>query len=363
MAYTTIDDPSAYFTTLLYTGNATDDRNLTNSANAGDFKPDILWLKERSSTSSHQLHDSTRGSSFAVLTDQDNAAEDEDGNRVQAFQTNGFQIGTASTVNQDTITMVAWQWKCNGGTTTNNDASSTGIGTHDSVIQANTTAGLSIVTWTGNAEPETLAHGLGGTPEMIIIKNRPTTEGFWVGASAAGSIAGGKNLTLGNTNAVATNSTSFVNQDPTSTVFRVGGSNSAADAKVNGNGHAMLAYCFRSIQGYSKIGSYIGNGSTNGTFIYTGFKPGWLMVKGISANSREWFLFDGTRDTFNPFAKYVKAESTDAEASSAFGDFCSNGFKVRSDGASYNASGQTFVYMAFAEHPFVSSEGVPTTAR
>ena len=148
MAYTTIDDPSEYFQHYFIQVMATDNRNLTNDANAGDFQPDWLWLKERTSTSSHQLHDSTRGSSKAVMSDS-TAAEDEDANRVQAFQTNGFQVGTASTVNQNTITMVAWQWKANGGTTTTNDASSTGVGSIDSVIQANTTAGFSIVTYTG----------------------------------------------------------------------------------------------------------------------------------------------------------------------------------------------------------------------
>ena len=168
MAYTTIDDPSEYFTTLLYTGNATDNRNLTNSANAGDFKPDWLWLKERTSTSSHQLHDSTRGSSFAVMSDS-TAVEDEDANRVQAFQTNGFQVGTASTVNQNTITMVAWQWKANGGTATatisesgNNPAA---------VVQANATAGFSIIAYTGTGAAGTIAHGLGVKPSYIIIKN------------------------------------------------------------------------------------------------------------------------------------------------------------------------------------------------
>ena len=363
MAYTTIDDGSKYFTTLLYTGNATDDRNLTNDANAGDFKPDLLWIKERSSTSSHQLLDSTRGSSLAVLPDQDNAAEDEDANRVQAFQTNGFQVGTASTVNQNTITMVAWQWKANGGTTTTNDASATGIGTHDSVIQANTTAGFSIVTWTGNAEPETIAHGLGGTPEMIIIKNRPTTEGFWVGASAAGSIADGKNLTLGNTNAVETNSTSFVNQDPTSTVFRVGGSNPAADAKVNGNGHAMLAYCFKSIQGYSKIGSYVGNGNaSDGTFVHTGFKPAWVMTKKTSSASN-FDIDDNARNPFNPTDKRLFTNFSAAEVTGTSRDFLSNGFKMYNTHGGQNTSGQTYLYYAIAESPFVSSTGVPTTAR
>ena len=357
MAYTTIDDPSEYFTTLLYTGNATDNRNLTNSANAGDFKPDWLWLKERSSTSSHQLHDSTRGSSFALMSDS-TAVEDEDANRVQAFQTNGFQVGTASTVNQDGITMVAWQWKANGGTTASNTD-----GSITSTVQANTTAGFSIVTYTGNAtEGATFGHGLGATPDLVIVKGRADADNWAVfnGTSTTTS----RSLHLDTNDAeIPVSSYNFWNlywdeTRPSSTVVTLG-----VDSKVNKNSGTKVAYCFRSIQGYSKIGSYVGNGSTNGPFAYTGFKPAWLMVKGISANSREWFLFDGTRNPTNPFNKYVKAESTDAEASSTFGDFCSNGFKVRSDGASYNSSGETFFYYAIAENPFVSSEGVPTTAR
>ena len=355
MAYTTIDDPSEYFTTLLYTGNATDNRNLTNSANAGDFKPDWLWLKERSSTSSHQLHDSTRGSSFALMSDS-TAVEDEDANRVQAFQTNGFQVGTASTVNQDGITMVAWQWKANGGTTASNTD-----GSITSTVQANTDAGFSIVTYTGTGSNATVGHGLGAVPDMVIVKNRTASDNWGVQLANA----------LGNTNALRLNNTDaysgsngalwWNDTSPTSTTISIGTRN-----EVNQNTKNYVMYCFKNIQGYSKIGSYVGNGSTNGPFIYTGFKPAWVMVKGTSSGRESWQIVDNKRNPLNTGnGKRIFPNNTNAESSSdseGF-DFLSNGFKLRNSSGGGNTSGATYIYMAFAEHPFVSSEGVPTTAR
>ena len=364
MAYTDIDDPSIHFHTQLYTGNGSADRDITNDANSGDFKPDWLWIKSRSlGGNSHHLFNSNVGMPNNLNSDEA-YAEGTATNKATAFNTNGFRVQTHSTVNQSSATYVAWQWKANGGTTTTNDASATGIGTHDSIYQANTTAGFSIVTWTGNAEPETLAHGLGGTPEMIIIKNRTDGEGWWVGATPAGAMSDGKYLALNNTDAVATNSTSFVNQNPTSTVFRLGGSNSAVDAKINGNGKNILAYLFRSIQGYSKINTYIGSGSTNGTFVYTGFKPAWVLYKKSSA-AENWHIVDNKRDTLNPNSFAIDANNANAEANDANlqMDFLSNGFKLRTSHSTANGSGATYIYYAVAESPFCSSKGVPTTAR
>lgn len=357
MAYTTIDDPSEYFTTLLYTGNATDNRNLTNSANAGDFKPDWLWLKERTSTSSHQLHDSTRGSSFAVMSDS-TAVEDEDANRVQAFQTNGFQVGTASTVNQNTITMVAWQWKANGGTATatisesgNNPAA---------VVQANATAGFSIIAYTGTGAAGTIAHGLGVKPSYIIIKNRDANEGWIIDS---GLVSGNANGTLHfNTDAEYTDGT---NQFGTHT-------NSVISIKtagnINTNDQKYIAYVFANKAGYSKSGIMIGNNNNNGRFVYLGFKPAFLLVKNIStANANhDWIMFDNAREVNNEIDTFVRANESTAEVTSGRNeiDFLSNGFKARASYGDFNGGTQAaFIYLAFAEHPFVSSEGVPTTAR
>ena len=355
MAYTTIDDPSEYFTTLLYTGNATDNRNLTNDANAGDFKPDWLWLKERSSTSSHQLVDSTRGSSFAVMSDS-NALEDEDANRVQAFQTNGFQIGTASTVNQNTITNVAWQWKANGGTATatisesgNNPAA---------VVQANPTAGFSIISYTGTGSSGTIAHGLGAIPEVYIIKNRDAESNFEVFTN---QIVTGENsvLRIDTAGAKADSGVTL----PTSSVITV-----TQGVNQNGDGVKYIMYVFKNIQGYSKTGSYVGNGNADGTFVYTGFKPAWVMIKRTSG-SENWVIWDNKRDPFNNFYHVLLANATSVEDTSNagsggryVGDFLSNGFKLRNTHDTSNSS-STYVYLAFAERPFVTSEGVPTTAR
>ena len=355
MAYTDIDDPSEYFTTLLYTGNATDNRNLTNSANAGDFKPDWLWLKERSSTSSHQLHDSTRGSSFALMSDS-TAVEDEDANRVQAFQTNGFQVGTASTVNQNTITMVAWQWKCNGGTTSSNTE-----GDITSTVQANTTAGFSIVSWAGQtATNPTIGHGLSIAPTLVITKNRTSGNAWLTGVTQLGFNWNTDYYHLNSSDAKQTNAggTGF-HRAPTSTTISSGGFN---HEETSSN---YIAYCFHSVQGYSKIGSYVGNANANGAFVYLGFKPAFVIIK-KSSGGENWSIVDNKRSPFNVMDERLVPNSSAVEESNQGGgdsiDFVSNGFKCR-DGAGQFNDANTYVYMAFAEHPFVSSEGVPTTAR
>ena len=354
MAYTTIDDPSAYFTTLLYTGNATDNRNLANDTNAGDFKPDWLWLKERNSTSSHQMVDSIRGTTPAFLVDS-GGAEDDDANRVQAFQTNGFQVGTASTVNQDTITMVAWQWKCNGGTAT--ETVSESGNNPAATVQANTDAGFSIVTYTGTGAVGTVPHGLGAAPDLIHLKKR-TGEG-WVSYWNV-SVFTGENgfLGLNSTGGFADSAGEWNDTAPTSSVFTVG-----TQDRVNTNDGVYMAYCFKSIQGYSKIGSYTGNGNVDGTFVYTGFNPAYVMVKRTNGVG-SWVIHDSARAGFNNSTdEYVYANATNVEATDIPHDFLSNGFKIRATFDDTNGSGSTYIYMAFADSPFVSSKGVPTTAR
>ena len=347
MAYTTIDDPSAYFQTLLYTGDGSDDRNLVNTGNS-DLQPDWIWNKRRDSTSNHFIFDSSRGTSKILATDS-TEAEGTNTNQLQAFQTDGFQLGSDNGSNGSSRTMVAWQWKANGGTTSSNSD-----GTITSTVQANTTAGFSIVTYTGTGSNATIGHGLGAVPNVIIIKQR-SGAGDWT--SFHEPLGSTKFLRLNSTIAAGTQSTYFQDTDPTSTVFSVG---SAGDVNTSSGTH--VAYCFAEKQGYSKFGSYTGNGNADGPFVYTGFSPAWVMIKGTSSG-REWFIFDNRRDTYNPFDSYVKAEASDAEADHTTGDFLSNGFKIRNSGSSYNTNGQTFIYMAFAESPFVSSEGVPTTAR
>ena len=367
MAYTTIDDPSAFFQTALYTGNGTaigsGGLTITNDGNS-DLKPDWIWHKKRGGSESGAFADSSRGTHKGIFPNETNAESSGGSQYVNSFNTDGFTVGNVGWANDNSNTYVAWQWKANGGTLTTNDASATSVGTHDSQYQANTTAGFSIVTWTGNAEQETLAHGLGAIPEMIWIKNRSDSEGWWVGVTPAGNMSDGKYLLLNTNDGTATNSTSFVNQNPTSTVFRVGGSNSTADNAINGNSDNMIAYCFTSIQGYSKFGSFEGNGNADGPFVYTGFKPAWVMVKN-NGGSENWALHDSKRSPANgnKAELFPNIDSTESVGNVRF-DLLSNGFKVRQGSATaINDNGDTIVYFAFAEHPFASSKGVPATAR
>ena len=351
MAYTTIDDPSAHFHTQLYSGDGGSSNAITNDANAGDFKPDWTWIKERSSTSSHQLIDSSRGDG-ALYSDASIAEDFYSSGFYFTENTDGFTLGSNNGVNQSSQTYVAWQWKANGGTTT----SQTGADIN-SVTQASTTAGFSIVTYTGDGNTsQTVKHGLGGVPEAIIMKNRDRSS-QWESYFAP---VGNSHIMELSTTAAKQDTDNFGNTDPTSTVFTVdSGANNA-----NASGEDIVAYCFRSIQGYSKIGSYTGNGSTDGTFVYTGFKPAWVMAKRTDA-AKNWYIFDDKRTPNNVIANLIAPNLSSAEVvdSGTYIDFLSNGFKLRQDFSHLNASGAEHIYMAFAKHPFVSSEGVPVTAR
>ena len=381
MAYTTIDDPSEYFHIQLYTGNSNDDRDITNDANAGDFKPDWLWIKERTSTSSHQLVDSNRGARYAALSDSTNA-EDDDQNRVQAFNTDGFQVGTASTVNENSQTYVAWQWKANGGS-----ASASGSESGNNVAysrQTNSTAGFSIITYTGigtsGSGSPVVPHGLGAKPDMLWIKNRSSNSTDWAlwwnaeNSAATNVFQGFDTGAHGGSGGAA----HFGDVAPDATNVSLGatpGSGDTASNRTNTDGDNYVMYAFNSVKGYSKFGQYIGNGNADGPYIHLGFKPRFIMIKGVERTS-SWFLIDSVRDINSLGAantdgsadaqhQQLFAEANDAESTynSTAGDFLANGYKLRATSASTNTSGEEFVYMAFAEHPFVSSKGVPTTAR
>ena len=363
MAYTTIDDPSKYFHTQLYTGNGST-QSITNDANAGDFSPDFLWIKNRTSgggAGHHMLFDTTRGTGKDVHAD-DNETEHSNNNTVTAFGSDGFSLGDGGAVNENSSNFVAWQWKMNGGTTT------AGGGTDSATTtthQANTTAGQSVVTYTGEGSSMTVAHGLGATPHAIFIKKRTDDAESWRvyhqygnhGGSYSAQQAGG---TL-DTNAswdFGANSY-WDNTAFTSTLFTV-----KDNSTVNDNTDTYLAYCFSEIQGYSSFGRYTGNGNDNGVFVYTGFKPAWLMIKRTTAN--QWGIFDNKRGAFNEITMNVDADTPDAENTATNYDdldFLSNGFKCYEENDDINADGGAYVYFAFAEHPFVSSKGIPVHAR
>ena len=351
MAYTNIDDPSAYFQTTLYTGNGSN-LTVTNDGNS-DLKPDFVWTKCRSGASHHTNVDSSRGAGKQIYPNL--AYQEETVSGVSAFLTDGFTVGSNGTANSNGATYVAWQWKANGGTTASNTD-----GSITSTVQANQDAGFSIVTYTGNGSASTIGHGLGVVPAMIIVKCRNAGSTNWT-VYHKNSNATPQNyiLELNNTNAAADNDR-FNDTAPTSSVFSV----NAGSSTVNQNSNTYVAYCFASKQGYSKFGSYVGNGSTDGPFVYTGFKPAFLMIKESSSAGGNWVILDNKRDTHNVAKTRLFPNLTNADNTTRnYIDLLSNGFKLRDTDADHNQSGQTMIYMAFAENPFVTSTGVPTTAR
>tara|TARA_R100001460_G_scaffold28935_2_gene57663 strand:- start:113 stop:1174 length:1062 start_codon:yes stop_codon:yes gene_type:complete len=353
MAYTTIDDGSKYFQAITYSGNSNTSHAVTNTGNS-TLQPDWIWVKIRTGQNDdHVLVDSSRGNLKRLKSNQ---AYDEEADRaeIKSFDSNGFTLGTDDgSSNYNGFTYVAWQWKANGGTTTTNDASATGVGNLDSVYQANTTAGFSIVTWTGvHPGNHTVAHGLGIAPKAIIFKNRSDNNNWQVRHA---SLAAYQKLPLNDTTLPSTDYN--LGHDMGTTTFAL--QNSELD---NGNGDSMIAYCFAPIQGYSNFGKYTGTNNADGTFVYTGFKPAWLMVKKTTDNARAWVIHDNKQDPDNPTANRLDANTNEVNQSSGHFDFLSNGFKCRSTEGATNAS-STYIYFAFAEHPFVSSKGVPVTAR
>ena len=297
MAYTTIDDGSEYFQTAIYSGNSST-LAVTSQGNA-TIAPDWVWVKRRNSSSTHALVDSSRGRAKSLGSEANDpefntSATDKD---LISFDTDGFTVGQPNqrNMNGNGDTFVAWQWKANGGTTTTNDASSTGVGTIDSVYQANTTAGFSIVTYTGTGSNGSVAHGLGAKPNVILLKDR---AGFsWVVYhDKVASDPATDYLELNGTIAATDYAAHFNDTEPTSTVFSLG-----TDGAVNGSSRNVIAYCFAEKKGYSKFGSFIGNNSSDGAFVYLGFKPRWIMVKNTTQthDNHDWIIFDSARETNN----------------------------------------------------------------
>jgi len=351
MAYTSIDDGSAYFQVKTYSGTGAT-QSITNDGNS-DLQPDWIWWKRRDAAYSHGLVDSSRGTGKYLRSDS-SSAEGTDYAYITSFDSDGFTIPSGDqSSNNSSGTYVAWQWKANGGTTSSNTD-----GSITSTVQANTDAGFSIVTWTGNGTSgATVGHGLGVKPNHIIIRNRSTASINWT--NYVEEIGATKFLQLNVTNAETTATNRFNDTEPTTSVFSLGDS-----SRSNGNTSDMIAYCFAEKQGYSKFGKYFGNGNAEGPFVYTGFKPAFVMWKQTNS-ARNWAIMDSARDPFNEVDQMVWADLTNAESTVTTDDvdFLSSGFKMRGAGATTNESGGTYIYMAFAENPFVTSTGIPTTAR
>ena len=352
MAYTTIDNPELFFQTVLWTGNGSSSRSITLDGSE-DMQPDWTWIKSRAgseSTQQHYLYDSVRGAT-KYLQSSTNNAEGTKSNGLSAFASDGFTVGDDNANNASSTTYIAWNWKASGSTSSDSNGSIT------STISANTTAGFSIVTYTGTGSNATVGHGLGAVPQMIIVKNRDGGTDNW--AVYHGELGKDKWLKLNTSDASATDTVMWNDTTPTSSVFSVG-----TYTNSNGNTNGMLAYCFSEKQGYSKFGSYEGNGNADGPFIYTGFKPAFVMCKSIDTTSN-WNIFDNKRSTFNDVDDYIKANANAAEdtgSSDIQMDFLSNGFKIKGNNDEVNGS-ETFIYMTVAESPFVNSNGVPTNAR
>jgi hypothetical protein len=345
----TIKDGSKYFDTKLYTGNGT-----ARSIAGLGFSPDFVWIKERNNAVNHLLFDNVRGA-LNSLTSNSTAAEVNYSSSLTAFNSDGFSLGTASGINDNSDTYVAWAWDANGAGSSNNS------GTITSTVSANASAGFSIVSYTGtNADDATVGHGLGVKPAFIIVKNRDYTD-YWMVEHSA--LASNKNLVLNLTNA-ENNWGSGVVKATNSTVFTLKTNVPGSNENHNRNGNKYIAYCFAEVAGYSKFGSYTGNGSTDGPFVYCGFRPAFVMTK-MSSGISNWYIKDTTRDTYNAAIKTLFPDTSDAESSdSTFGfDFLSNGFKVRSSLNGPNQSGQTHIFVAFAENPFGGSGVSPATAR
>jgi len=345
MAYTTIKKPSDYFNTKLWTGNGS-----TQSITGVGFQPDFTWVKGRSEPEHHTINDSVRGANkqlYSHLT----YGESTDTDRLQSFDSDGFTLGTDVVVNKSSQTFASWNWLAANGTASNTDGSIT------STVSANTTSGFSIVSYTGTGSNATVGHGLGSAPTMIIVKNINSTNDWNIGHSAIGW---DKRLFF-NTNAESSGA-SWNSTAPTSSVFSIG---TAGATNTSSNTH--VAYCFAEKKGFSKFGSYVGNNNADGNFVYLGFKPAFVIAKNSTQGGYSWELFDNKRNTTdgvgNVIQKRLFPDSSAAEggtSSTDYIDFLSNGFKIRKAGDT-NASGDTYIYMAFAEEPLVGDN--PCTAR
>lgn len=330
-----IKRPNQHFDISLWTGNGPSSQNITGL----NFQPDLVWVKNRSSTRKHNAYDSVRGTSKRLVPD-DSAAEDTVAG-VTSFNSNGFTVGEEGDVNANTLTFVGWNWKAGGSSTTVNTS-----GTISSNVSVNTTAGFSIVTYTGNSTSgATIGHGLSSTPKFVMIKGRSNAYA-WIGQH--GSLANTGAIFWSTNDAFTVNSVYWNNTSPNSSVVTLGNT-----VSVNESGQTFVAYCWAEVEGFSRFGSYTGNASTNGPFVYTGFKPEFVMIKRTNATG-SWVTFDAARNTYNVTNNTLYPDLVNAEESGVMLiDFVSNGFKLKSSAVNeINASGSTYVYMAFAETPF-----------
>ena len=338
MAYTTINDPSAYFKVQLWTGDGGSSKAITFDDTDTDMQPDLVWIKNRDAARDHSLTDSVRGVTKTLKAQNTEAESTNDSwGYLSAFGSDGFTVAEGSSnaynVNTSSEKYVAWCWK------------------------ESATAGFDIVAHTGTGSTHTISHSLSAKPHMIINKGRSDAHQWMVQHHSLGATL---SLILEGNLAQDDSATQWNDTEPTSSVFTVG-----TNGQLNTSDATYITYLFTSIQGYSSFKSYKGNGNADGPFVYTGFKPAFVMIKRTD-NTGAWYMYDNKRPGYNGTNGYLQADATSAEDTNVGNfdfDFLSNGFKVRGTYAGVNASGGTYVYMAWADQPFVNSEGEPANAR
>ena len=351
MSYTNgLDKPSDYFTTKLYVGNGG-----TQTISGVGFEPDWTWIKVRSTSDNHSLEDQVRGANKTLKSDTTGAEFSSGTVQISSWNSDGFALGSADgQTNGNGQTYASWNWKAGGSASSNSNGSIT------SSVSANQDAGFSIGTYNGSGSDNTVGHGLGVAPDMIIVKCKSTAHDWVVYHSALGNA---KILTLNATTA-AQSATGWQSTSPTSTVFSI---DNAANS-LNQSGQSFVFYAMASKKGYSKFGSYVGNGASNGTFCHTGIKPAFVMIKATDA-TKGWVILDNKRNPSglsgaNTIRYRLFANTSAGTSDNGDGhDFYSNGFKHFGTDTSTNQNGTNYIYMAFAENPFVTSTGIPATAR
>jgi hypothetical protein len=346
MAYTTINKSTDYFNTKTWTGTGS-----SNALTGVGFQPDWVWIKRRDQTAWHYLTDAVRGVTKTIYSN-DTAAQATQSNGLTAFGSDGFTVGSQGDINESGGTYVGWNWKANGAGSSNTD------GSINSTVSVNTTSGFSIVKYTGNSGGNgysaTIGHGLGVAPKLIFVKCITHSAEWNVYANDATDF-----LILNESNATSDDDTRWYDTAPTNSVFTVG-----TNSNVNNVGRDYIAYCFAEKTGYSKFGTYTGNGNADGSVIYTGFKPAFYIIKRLDTTG-SWIIKDTKRPGYNVNGTYLVADTNIAEATGSGNlatDEYSNGFKMRGTSAAINENGGTYTYLAFGQ-TLVGSNNIPATAR
>jgi hypothetical protein len=331
-----------YFNTTLYVGNGS-----SKTITGIPFAPSFVWIKNRSEAENHVIVDTVRGANNYLMPNT-TATNDTNSEFLKSFTSDGYTLGLGDRVNKSSNNLVSWNWKANGQGSSNTDGS-----INTTYTSANTTSGCSIVTYTGNGTSgATIGHGLGVAPAVVLVKRLNATSDWVMYHKGMGA---SQFIVLNTDAAPASSAGIFYNTAPTSDIFYVG-----SDGATNASGGTYVAYCFADVQGFSKSSSYIGDG--NSRFIYTGFKPAFVLGKQLAGGS-DWWLFDSARNPSNIANKLVYPNANSADATNPVLDLLSNGFKMKTSAAQFNGNGTTYLYMAFAEAPLVSTNGVPATAR